>query len=46
MHLLLIIIILMLAFPAFSRLIGGCLSVICWLIFGIVVPAVFGTLSN
>jgi hypothetical protein len=46
MHLLLIIIVLMLAFPGFSRFIGGCLSVIFWLIFAVVVLAVFGALSN
>ena len=46
MHIFLIIIILMLAFPAFSRFIGGCLSFFLWLAFAVVVLGIFGALSN
>ena len=45
MHLLLIIIILMLAFPMFARFVGGVLSMVFWLILVIAVLAVFGALS-
>ena len=41
MNLLLIIIILMLAFPAFRRFIGGCLSMILWMILVFLVLAIF-----
>jgi uncharacterized membrane protein len=41
MHLLLIIIILMLAFPAFSRFVGECLSVVLWMILVFLVLAIF-----
>ena len=44
MHLLLIIIILMLAFPMFARFVGGVLSMVFWLILVVVVLAVFGVL--
>ena len=37
MHLLLIIIVLMLAFPGFRHFVGGVLSVVFWMIFVIVV---------
>jgi hypothetical protein len=41
MTLLLIIIILMLAFPAFRRFVGGCLSVVLWIILVFLVLAIF-----
>jgi hypothetical protein len=46
MHLLLILIVLCLIFPAFGRLLGGCLSVVLWLIAAVVVIALFGALTN
>jgi hypothetical protein len=46
MHLLLILIVLCLIFPAFGRLLGGCLSVVMWLIAAIVVLALFGALTH
>ena len=46
MHILLILIILMLAFPAFARMIGGLLSVLFWLILVVIVLALFGALSH
>jgi hypothetical protein len=41
MTLLLIIIILMLAFPAFRRFVGGCLSIVLWMILVILVLGLF-----
>jgi hypothetical protein len=46
MYLLLILILLCLIFPAFGRLLGGCLSVVLWLIAAIVVIGVFGALTH
>jgi hypothetical protein len=46
MHLLLILILLCLIFPAFARFLGGCLSFFLWLAFAVVVLAIFGTLRN
>jgi hypothetical protein len=50
MHLLLIIIILMLAFPMFARfvgqVIGGCFSLVFWLIVIVTGLALFGALSR
>ena len=46
MHLLLILILLCLIFPAFARFLGGCLSIVMWLIAVIVVLALFGALSH
>ncbi len=46
MTVLLIVIVLMLAFPAFSRFVGGCLSVIFWLVFVAIVLAIFGAMSD
>ena len=46
MTLLLIAILLVVAFPTFSRFIGGCLSIVFWLILVAVVLAVFGAMSN
>lgn len=40
MHLLIILILLCLVFPAFGRLLGGCLSVVLWLIAAVVVRGV------
>jgi hypothetical protein len=41
MHVLLIIIILMVAFPAFRRFVGGCLSIILWMILVFLIIAIF-----
>jgi hypothetical protein len=46
MHLLLILLLLCLIFPALGRLLGGCLSVVMWLIAVIVVIALFGAISH
>jgi hypothetical protein len=46
MHLLLILVILMLAFPAFARLVGGVLSIVFWLILVVLMLAVFGAVSH
>jgi hypothetical protein len=46
MHLLLILVILMLAFPGFARLVGGVLSIVFWLVLVVVVLAVFGAMSH
>ena len=46
MHLLLILILLCLIFPAFARFLGGCLSIVLWLIVAVVVMALFGALSH
>jgi hypothetical protein len=46
MHLLLIIIILMLAFPMFARFVGGMLSMVFWLVLVVVMLALFGALSH
>jgi predicted ABC-type exoprotein transport system permease subunit len=46
MHLLLIIIVLMIAFPMFARFVGGVLSMVFWLVLVVVVLAVFGALSH
>jgi hypothetical protein len=46
MHLLLILILLCLIFPAFARVLGGCLSIVLWVIAVAVVLALFGALSH
>jgi hypothetical protein len=46
MHLLLIVVILMLAFPGFRHFVGGVLSVVFWLILVVVVLGIFGALSH
>jgi hypothetical protein len=46
MHLLLILILLCLIFPVFARSLGGCLSIVLWVVFAIVVLAVFGAMSD
>ena len=46
MHFLLILIVLMLAFPAFSRLVGGVLSIVFWMVLVVVALAVFGVVSH
>jgi hypothetical protein len=46
MHLLLILILLCLIFPAFARFLGGCLSVVLWEVFACVVLVAFGAMSN
>ena len=46
MHLLLILILLCLIFPAFARFLGGCLSIVLWVIVAVVVMALFGALSH
>ena len=46
MHLLLILILLCLIFPAFARFLGGCLSVVLWLVFAFVVLGSFAALSH
>jgi hypothetical protein len=46
MHLLLILILLCLVFPAFARLLGGCLSIVLWMAFAVVVLAAFGSMSH
>jgi hypothetical protein len=46
MHILIILVLLCLIFPAFARLLGGCLSVAFWLIVIIVVLGLFQTLSR
>jgi len=46
MHLLLILVLLCLIFPAFGRLLGGCLSVVLWLVFAVVVIAAFEALTQ
>jgi hypothetical protein len=46
MHLLLILILLCLIFPAFARFLGGCLSVVLWLVFAVVVLGSFAALSH
>jgi len=45
-HFLLILIVLMLAFPAFSRLVGGVLSIVFWMVLVVVALAVFGVVSH
>jgi hypothetical protein len=46
MHLLIIAILLMVAFPAFSRFVGGCLSIVFWMVLVVIVLGVFGAISN
>jgi hypothetical protein len=46
MHLLLILILLCLIWPAFARFLGGSLSTILWLIAVVIVLAIFGALSH
>jgi hypothetical protein len=46
LHLLLTLILLCLIFPAFARFLGGCLSVVLWLIAVVIVLALFGALSH
>jgi hypothetical protein len=46
MHLILILILLCLIWPAFARVLGGCLSAILWLIAVVVVLAMFGAFSH
>jgi hypothetical protein len=46
MTVLLIIIVLLVVFPSLSRMIGGCLSIMLWLVVLVVALAVFGTMSN
>ncbi len=46
MRLLLILILLYLIFPAFARFLGGCLSVVLWLLFAVAVLVIFGALSR
>lgn len=46
MHILLILLVLMVAFPAFARLVGWMLSAIFWLVLILVAVAVFGVLSH
>jgi hypothetical protein len=46
MHLLLITVILMLAFPVFARFVGHVLSAVFWLILAAIVLAMFGAFSH
>lgn len=46
MHLLVILILLCVVFPAFARLLGGCLSVVLWFVFAAVVIAAFEALTH
>jgi len=46
LHILLALILLCLIFPAFARFLGGCLSIVLWLIAAIVALALFGALSH
>lgn len=46
MHILLIIIVLCLIFPAFRDLLGGLLSILWWLLAAVIVLAVVGALSH
>jgi hypothetical protein len=46
MHILLIIILLMLVFPGFARLVGSMLSAVFWLLGALVVLALLGALSH
>lgn len=46
MHLLLILLILMVAFPAFARLVGWVLSAIFWLVVIVIGLAMLGALSH
>jgi hypothetical protein len=46
MHVLLIIVILMLAFPLFARAVGSFLSIMFWLIIAGIVVAMIGAFSH
>lgn len=46
MHILLIIFILMLAFPTFARFVGSVLSAMLWLVGALVVLALLGAISH
>jgi hypothetical protein len=46
MHILLIVVLLMVAFPMFRRIVGSLLSVVFWLIVAAAVLAVVGAVSN
>jgi hypothetical protein len=46
MHLLLIIVILMLAFPLFARFVGSIFSIAVWLIVVVIVVAMVGAFSR
>jgi hypothetical protein len=46
MHIVLILILLCMVFPAFGRLLGGCLSVVLWFVFAVVVIATVGAFTH
>jgi hypothetical protein len=46
MHILLILIVLMLAFPAFARLVGGVLKGFFWLVLVLLTIGLIGALSH
>jgi hypothetical protein len=46
MHFLLIIVILMLAFPIFARVVGSILSIAFWLVVVVIVVAMVGAFSH
>jgi hypothetical protein len=46
MHILLIMVLLILVFPGFARLVGSVLSAVGWLVGALVVLALLGALSH